>query len=766
MTTRALVIAVERYPKAAGFAQELVGSNTAAEAFRAWLIAHKFGGADPGPDRLQFCGDGAVSSGVTQPPTRDGIIDAMHHLVQRGRGATRELYVYFSGHGFAYDRGNGPLRDDVIVGADLVDLARAGRAGILLSALQENTQLGLGAGDHYYFIDACRNVVGRNDVSPVGIDVAFGQADGSSACVLTLFSTRSGALAHVKSGFAAALLDGLQGKGRAKVRRATAPGRMAVTFERLSHYVIQQLAPGQRPTAAMTQLCEGVVREIDPAPTSRCSVTVAGLPEGEALELVLADPNGFFEKVQPFTSPATSIDVPPGDYGVRVRSSGGASFASVPPSSGVVDLWDSRELTFRFDPLESFDGSAGVAKAKLRIGAPPTTHLVVVSRDGETVFDDIVPSSDVVLDVAAGSYRLRVYERDHLLAEHEQLLEPADDQRVVVGPPPSGALGSEILKSTGNAPGAPLKQVSESLGAFADASLSLLLALVGASRIVERVEHFEKLRHVPLTVRFDDLLPGASALYVLSGDDDGAAAVRVGLRRAATPQQVSWRSASLVAGLPGLFEGRLDVAPGAYFVTIERAGAPTVTVATHALENRVSLLTAAGDETADPSVHQYLLPAFSCVAALLPEEREHLGYQPPLRFVRLAWTLQNQFAEKRALSSPDGEVARFLDGKWMDPTFALLAAYELVGRGALVPGHSAHNYLEGALHNLVKFYGSLADVRLLASLADVATPPPETIPLVRHGLLAWPATAPLPSAFPLSKLSYGGMWTAWTDVDA
>src|SRR4051794_29984941 len=134
MAVRALIIAVQDYAEAKGLARKLPGTLQAGLDFRDWLLAKlKADGTDAGAQVI-FCSD---------PPQRDGrrarradVIGALLDLRTAGRGATDELFVFFSGHGFAFVDRPGS-RADVVITSDFVDGDRSGDCCLNLNEMVE-----------------------------------------------------------------------------------------------------------------------------------------------------------------------------------------------------------------------------------------------------------------------------------------------------------------------------------------------------------------------------------------------------------------------------------------------------------------------------------------------------------------------------------------------------------------------------------------------------------------------------------------------------
>ncbi|MGB8246167.1 MAG: hypothetical protein WCF76_20080, partial [Pseudolabrys sp.] len=103
MAVRALIIAVEHYPRVVGggIAKTLPGTLQAGLRFKDWLLKkwkqEKRNGAD---SQLIFCSEPVQpgDSGASSSEIRMALLS----LKERGQSATEELYVFFSGHGFSF----------------------------------------------------------------------------------------------------------------------------------------------------------------------------------------------------------------------------------------------------------------------------------------------------------------------------------------------------------------------------------------------------------------------------------------------------------------------------------------------------------------------------------------------------------------------------------------------------------------------------------------------------------------------------------------
>jgi hypothetical protein len=182
MTARAWVIAIEDYPQMQGaLAGKLPGTHASARAFIDWLQTRK--GVKPAD--IIFNTDGAALAGRTRGATRAELIQSLRD-VARWADQTDELYVFFSGHGFFYSDTGGRLAADVLVAHEFQDAAHSGDACLRLDQLQVELRLAMGPGEHFYFLDACRNEIKSDDVDPANLGVRLSRSRLGSPSGFTL----------------------------------------------------------------------------------------------------------------------------------------------------------------------------------------------------------------------------------------------------------------------------------------------------------------------------------------------------------------------------------------------------------------------------------------------------------------------------------------------------------------------------------------------------------------------------------------------------
>ena len=219
--------------------------------FRAWLKSSPgfaaMTAADE-PSRIVVCADDPAFPGRTHGTSGQAIRQAVYDLWTAGRDSTGELFVYYSGHGFLFKENTGSRAADVIVPGDFRTLGVDGSLCFRLDALQLELLSSMGPGNHYYFVDACRNQM-TDDQIAVGSPVRLARSSQRAAQVFTLFSTSRLSTAPTASPFTELLVAGLAGRGKAKRPAGGTPARMRVVWSSLVEYMKTQ-APAGRRTAA------------------------------------------------------------------------------------------------------------------------------------------------------------------------------------------------------------------------------------------------------------------------------------------------------------------------------------------------------------------------------------------------------------------------------------------------------------------------------------------------------------------------------------
>jgi hypothetical protein len=701
MTARphGLIIAIEQYDPQA-LPAKLEGTVGAARKFRKWLETSK---SVKSADIIE-CVSGTWPAPAT---TRDAIAATLRKIMVEWQGEVSELYVYLSGHGLS-QRLFPWLASDYLLTSDFRSFDVSGASCVPLHEMREKLAMSLGPGDHYYFVDVCRTDAATQDIEMANMGVKPNRAANGSSAYCVLFSVRPGAKAAVDSGFGAAVLAGLSGKGRAKTW--VEDGTLAVTFERLLQYVQAKVKP-QEVDQQQKGMSKGVILPIQPVVSSPCTIEVIGATDADAFQLSVANTRKGWIKTFPFTGNRYDLTLDPDDYAV-VLTQGSEVLTRIAPPPGPVDLFDAGTVLFRKFSAPSAAASAG----EVMVGAGMEEPAAEYARDPVSVS-----------------------------RTSEQTTPAHDSIRIAL-----------------NQPSRSLVDFSESMrGPIANQDLSLWLAILGASRIVDDPGAFQKLREMQLA-RFEDVPKNGSALYVLVGFERRASQVEIdvdgsdAVRAAAAPR------------LDNVLHRRIDAERGPHLVTLA-FGEPhnaRLTIATHCLPNRVTVLIVVRAVDGRWIVRQLMPPLYTHLQYLDPMVLTSMNYLEsrgfsPLRLVELSMLAQTEFTRKRdirvVVTKHDELLWNILFyGKWLDPLMSLLAAYDVLRRS------TAPDDFATIVHNLRTYFPNIPDTEVVAKMAGLPSSIPQGTPLFLDGALAMPDFAPEELSGTRQVLDYRTPWTMWT----
>ncbi len=763
MPGRALIIGIELYPNAKDLADTIKGATASAERFFQWVTTT---GEPPwvktgktiAPADCYVCTKGGSFPGANLFGTeREQIADAVKALVTAGQDQTDELYVYFSGHGYGFSDSPERRAVDILVGSDYQLAADDGGKCLKLQELQEKLWSVLGGAHHYYFIDACRNLIGSDAIEPIALGRVLGKpARRGRPTKYTLYSTAYGTTAQINSDFGPALLDGLNGKGDAK---GFAPnGSLYVMFEALSKYVQNRIKP-QRLDQNRDGTGDGYIVEVNPVPTYRCAIQVRGAAATDRFTVSLHPPGDpTLARTETFTGPAFSLPFRPGNYVVEVRRDTVPLSRVTPPPSASVNFWDdcAAEFAIPAAPAPSSLESVGLESLPpppppdptVSIPAIPNVEAHAVSMaTGETRTIDAHPTS-----LSPGDYEVTMTENGAPIMRTVTTLKAGD--RVQFGAEPLDPVRASIASAVGGLKPNGAVEFSETLGPMANRDLGLWLTLMGASRIIAPPQTFSELRNVQLA-DVTMCAPNSTGVYFLAATD-GEAMPRLQLSGGPI------NSVAPVAGLHGVYHVLSPTAVGPQLVTLQSDNAQPRTFASWCLPNRLTLFVCSPGSRGQLQINQFILPMFHLVNNLDPMVRGLVAeYDRPLRVVRSAYLFQASFGAKREIipaSDDDKNVWNaLLYGKWLDPLMSLLACYEILRRGDENDKGTLRNVV---LPNLRRYFGGLPDIAAIADQLDQPSALPHDPPLFREGLLVLPeleGALPLPS----DRLDFHHIWTAW-----
>jgi hypothetical protein len=768
---RAFLIAIEHYPQMqAGFAQTLSGTHDAAEQFRNWLkTTHGLEDA-----HIYFCTENASLPGRTADADLAGIVAELKRLHKECVDQVEELYFFFSGHGFSYVDVDGSRLADVLLASNFQTVNDSGRDACLkLDEVQKWLKVCLGGRDHYYFIDACRNLVTESQSKVAELGLTFSQQAHSmkGPTIYTLYSTTEGATAaagNVSSGFPGVLLRGLNGTGRAKRWEGA---NMAVLFDPLAEYVGRSLGEQQAIDLRKDGFRPGLIREFPPTRYT-CTMTVQNAAAQDAFNAVISTRGLAVAASFAVTGSGPHISPPlvPDDYLLEMQSS--QSGINVEPLDPLpADFYD--DCQFRFEKRVNSTARSGSVRAfGASPGGLPVSRLTVRAAAGELVRVVDVTRGDVKAEGQRGTFslslapaRYRVEGSDEhgvALGAREVTLASGADEALDLTTMDRTPIRNAILahledSGADHQPGS--IDLSETLGPSPDQRLDFWLGVIGAGRILGGHDngnpHYRKIGRLPLA-NFEHHPVGSSAAYLLAGFEKPeltfAATIGDDPMAAVVPQAGH-------PGFPGLYEViARDLPAGHHYVSVATGQQVPVTFGIVTVPNRVTLVTVTHSTRGSLRIQHLVLS---------PSHLEgHQGFPMPpvserLRAVRRIVEIQRAFAkglELRELLTAN-ELDELLYLKCMEPTVCFLAAYELVRRGTM-------DKLPMVVGNLRRFYGSLPDVEALAKLGERPDLPwtvPDQPPLVLDGLMAFDLMREKHPRLP-RHADFRGPWSIWRGV--
>jgi len=779
---RALIIAVESYPKSQGIDSSLPGTTAAALDFRTWLVTRK-----QVPDaNIVFCAaDG--TAGRTHGTNRADVLSAIYTLVQTGKDNTDELYVFYSGHGFAYPTSPSRKPVDVLIGADFEQAALSGGACLKLQEIQTKLWYAMGPGSHFYFVDACRTLVQPTDIDVPNTGVIFGTSDLGRPTVYTMCSTTVGQPAWVASGFPQALITGLGGAGRAK---GWSGPRLVVTFDLLCRYLLSQVAR-QPIDSTQEGAGDGVLLEIAPIPSYACDILVDGAQPADAFIADLRDSRQRPLAAESFSGASHTVTLAPDDYFVSVTMNGQSLPLADPPASPI-DLYEPRKLRFQkpaprpvtppaaapaSTPAAAPAGAPAAAPAAAPVPVTPparavpaaaTARLVVNGGGPTTVRITHVQTGEQISAAAAfagnlvpGTYSVTVQQGGDTVASQDVTLPAGRHVTLDLASMriPSAVTASLLEALPAEARAGDMALLSESLGQpLASSDPALFLTIAGASRIVANPASFTKLNSLPLAT-FDDLTSTESAVYVLSGCSADA------------PHQIkngdgAWRALATPGTMSSVCHDRTVGAPGTQIVSMFVPGHQTLAILVRTYPGCVTLIILTLDKSRHVRCQQFVLPAWHLAMQLPTVWTDTLlaGPRTPLQVVWDCYAMQRQFAKRQTMAPNDAEPAAqtwqaLRTGTWIDPLMSALAGYNLVRTGLTSEARSAVLSLASQLRTQY----AAADAEALCKLAGYPFQAPASPPLMLDGVVALEVAMPLR----MDHLDYESPWTVWRGaVDA
>jgi len=762
MTARAFIIAIESY----AHLPSLPGINADANQFYDWLINIKKLRADS----IFGCADKKSCPWATTGTTADEITFELARLWRQvlawtdARDATDELFFYYSGHGFANTKSLAEKPVDHLVASDFKDPVMSGNKCLEFYTIKERLYRSLGpAIKHYYFIDSCRNT--RNDVKPTGLsfnpDFSPGGATGP---IYWLFSTAEKELAARDSEFAKALINGLKGFGSAARWYKT---KYWVRFPTLVEYVDMRIQKNSAQQVASDQegKGDGLIWKVDPVPQYEGKIFVDNAEPTDEFKVSIR-PEGGTTETSKFQGQEHTFTRVPGYLEISITHPSATVVQKDPPLSDEgISFFENLAIHFEKDaatipPLESITRS-GSRVTEVQLAALPSDEIHFENlKTGSTQ----KMSGNFNSKVDPGDYLIKVRQYDKTIGKKRvnirrgtrlklNLRDP--EAKLIV--PESSPVRDKCVTVIAQHKDPPLLRLEESLGDLAGWDLSLVLSLLGASRIVCAASDFPLLSTLPLA-DFSTAKAGDSAVFVLAGFEKSAGSFRVGLSNS---QRVPWEELSKVEEM-GIHQQLIPASPGPHLFSIRIPDQPPITYATHCLPNRATLVVFTEDIKGRLKLHQFILPIRVLFGQLDWQVLEFLNSNP-LEIVRLMFLAQQQFGHKRPIlgeDGPPGDLYMLLNGKWLDPIMSLIGAFEMIRQGIL---KKYPERLDPMITNLRQYFAGLVDTEAIAKLVGHPSfSMPLGAPLLLESVLAFDVAEeerilPLPS----HEVDYGSPWTSW-----
>lgn len=777
MSVRALIVAIEHYPNAKGLAQELDGTLQAGRDFRTWLLEKwKADGHPDAETELLFCSEPAEPYG-TGAQKKD-LLKALNTLKTNGQNKSSEVYLFFSGHGFSFVDRPGS-RTDFLVSADYEDPTLSADCCLSLDGIVAWLQAHLGPGRQYYFVDACRNILNPAQIQPpTTLPLPFDPQGTAEATTFVLQSTAAGSVTAVGGPFPNALMAGLKGAGRAKVKEPARANVMVVKYESLRRHLRNTLLPQPSISSRVTGPdgdgeSDAILATISPIPESRCIVRLAGAAAGQNANLAITRDLAGVPTVRAFAAPEMIVPLPADDYWMSVDLPG----ATISPAGLVsVDLYSDQTIVFNSvvappppAPPPIFRGPAVAGGREEALPVPPASPRdasppppaggvldIVIPPDRQMRVRNVDKGNEMTFDdsqqvgLPPGRYLATLRGRSGEVIKREEL-DLAAGQVIPLNlsqwetSVPHRSIATLLPQQGGGV------DFSESLGGpITDTDLDLWLALLGAGRILGSQGDYSKLARFPLH-DFQGEKAGASPTYVLAGFE-APTRLQVGTSQ---DEHVRWQDAVEPPGMPGILEAYLPDSVGTGLVSFRIDDDPSYTIATATMPNRATLVTVTRDDEERPKVTQYLLPLGHLVGELPAFVRDGLQGRNHLGDIQFLARASRAFRRRRDLMGavPSVELMDLLYAKWLDPIANSLAAYEFVRRGRA-------DQLSVVVDNMKKYFPDLPDTWALARITGDPNVQPRGVPLFLDGLRAFPGydqRLPLPAGL----LDFTSPWTAW-----
>ncbi len=541
----AIVIGVNQYWKPSVC---LNGAVSDAQKMMTWLLKPE-GGNVPGRNMYLLLDPVPQSTPIPGvrllQASRDNIVLAIEQLVQRSDGQGERLFFHFSGHGLSTV--NNFALYNGIVPSDFTDMLT--NKAISLRSIYDRF-LATQFQEQFFFIDACRNIPFEKSFRISDLDNP-GEPQIPYPPQFIMYATSSGLKAtevNEQGAFTGALLDGLDGKGGAKVF-SDDEQQYLVTWESLFKYVEEKVSNRRIEIGSdLIQVPKRETREQGaglpvlgrfPAGSFNNEDLVVDLLPAEiapSAEIVIGHLGGEVERRSAPGELPLIFSLEPRRYSLRAAASNHKSGRPYYP----IELYSSKTLAVNFDAgaisvtewdrLMNFQGSEtgrGLESAKpgkITIRSwDQLARLALVDDTGQRELQ-VNNGSLYVYNMPPGFYRARMYTPEGKYSEQLIELFPGENEEIEIDAPAPQAsvMFKELTQRTGiEVYGNNMVEPSEAMGPIGTAKTSTLLALAGGA-VNEREEYSEhygyKLRQVGVSGFTELTHPGAtSGIQIILG---------------------------------------------------------------------------------------------------------------------------------------------------------------------------------------------------------------------------------------------------------
>lgn len=745
MTFRALIIGIEEYPdvRDGSIAKSLPGTSKSASDFRDWLLAKwKAEGVQATDTQVVFCSSPPQENG--RGATAEDIQTAILEIKDKGQNATEEFYFFFSGHGFSFVYDG--TRSDMLIASDFKSTALSGGVCLNLDKSVYWMRQHLGPGRHYYFVDACRNVLDETRIRPGGLLLPSNPQSSEEASTYVLQSANQGGVAAADGVFSDVLVSGLRGKGSAKTWDDRYDDAMVVRYDSLRKHMQDTLKPREiYGTFAGVQGPEDAVfTTLRPVPTATCTVELDDAVATAGGTIVCVGRRHATPLRILVAGKSTSVQLAPDRYRVSFETGGNVTAGPVS-----IEIYDDTKLQL---PV------AGYAQASLSEIADGPLADIVLPAGTSIELRDVVSgtstefSETVQRRIPKGRYSAAFRDHSTRVVKRADVVIGSENRAVVdIGDWHKSIPHTSIADKF--PPDLRGVDFSESLGGpISDPDLDLWLAIIGGGRILGSAPIMNSnMASLPLA-DFSKEAPKSSPVYVLAAFEDVATSLDVGLSYG---PDATWSAALEPTGMPGIRHCLLRPSAGPQLISFRINGRAPYTVASLTTENRATLITLTLGEDTSQRIGQYLLPIGKLLPKLNQDVRQRIVSRNQLSDLRLLAQSARAFRRRRDVwkTVSDYSLDDILYSKWLDPIASALAAYELLRRGRT-------EHIAEVVNNMTKYFSELPDTKALAVLAGRVPMKYGGVPLFLDGLRAFPDIEdrlPLPS----NKLDYNSPWTAW-----